>query len=127
MKKTTALLALIMALATTATIAQPSGGKPPRGEALDTAGLFTELDQNSDQYISTTELTSAGISEGFARMADQNHDDLISTAELSDARFPPQADADSDGILSLAELLEFETNRPQGGPGGRPDGERPER
>lgn len=123
MKKSTALLALVMLASTTAAFAKSSGGERSRGgQVFNTTTLFTELDQNGDQYISATELTDLGLSGRMVRRADNDGDTLINATELSEARFSKRADADADGAITLAELLDYQTNRPKRGKGERHEG-----
>jgi hypothetical protein len=88
---------------------------------LDQSPFFNEVDSNNDGYVTVPEWTASGMPEAMFDMFDP---EKPGHATLSDfeSRDPMQKlDTNSDGKISLDEVLApMSGGRPEGPPGGTP-------
>jgi hypothetical protein len=95
----------------------PAAGGAPKMISLKMDGFFAQVDTNKDGKLSKEEWKAAGLSDNVFTMFDSKKTGFITLEVLNSQHFPSEIDANSDGSLTVAEMIEYD-KKPHGGPGG---------
>jgi hypothetical protein len=99
----------------------PAAGGAPTMVSLKVDGFFAQVDANKDGKLSTEEWKTAGLADNVFTMFDSKKTGFITKEVLASQKFPSEIDANSDGVLTVAEMIAFD-KKPHGGPSGAAGG-----
>ncbi len=122
MRSWTIILACIFCLAlATHVLAQnpPQQGAGMTMKKFKVDSFVAEVDTNKDGSMTKEEWKAAGLIDMPFTTCDSSKDDKITMEEMSSCELPQGMDANGDGILMVAEMIEFDKKMMGAGGGQR--------
>lgn len=111
-------------LCLSALIAAPSFGQAPQGDAAQGSGgggagmpqtktfnvddFVADIDADGDGGMTVEEFKAVGLTDRMWTFCDPDGDTKISKAEMAECALPEAVDMNSDGKLTVAEVVTFE-------------------
>jgi len=87
---------------------RPQAGSPMAMKNYNVEAFAKQIDTNGDGAMSKEEWKAAGLEEVPFNFCDADKDERLSGKEMTDCKMPEAMDADSDGILTVSEMIEFD-------------------
>ncbi len=104
-KAFSAAIALAIAVPLLAQKPPQQGGMAMKKFKVD--AFVEKVDANKDGSMAKDEWKSAGLAEMSFTMCDSNKDSILTKDEFAACSLPEAMDSNKDGILAVAEMIEF--------------------
>jgi hypothetical protein len=81
---------------------------PMAMKSYNVEAFIKQVDSNNDGAMSKEEWTTAGLAEMPFTFCDSDKDEKLAGNEMAGCKLPEDMDADSDGVLTVSEMKEFD-------------------